>query len=338
MPIEIVTSRPLNGETPLAALDEPITPVDDFYVRNNFEAPAIQPDGWRLRVGGLVARPLELTLDDVQSYPASTRNWTLECAGNGRRGFDPEVPGTPWNLGATGTAHFTGARLADVLDDARPSEAATTVVFAGADAGVIAGERVQFRRSLSREVALGDVMLAWAMNGEPLTRDHGAPLRLVVPRFYAVASVKWLVHVELRDRPFEGHFQTDRYRYLEPGREPVPVSTMRVRALVTSHRSGEAVAAGSVTIAGAAWSGAGAVRRVEVALGPGGAWQPARLRSQGVAGLAARWTADLDLRPGAHSVRVRATDEAGNVQPDRAPWNGLGYGNNSVQSIELIAR
>lgn len=338
MPIDIVTSRPLNGETPAAALGEPITAVEDFYVRNNFDAPDLDADSWRLRVGGLVARELELGLAELQGGSATTRTWTLECAGNGRRGFEPAVGGTPWGLGATGTARFTGVTLSEVLDRAGLSDRVTTIVFTAADAGTIDGTEVRFRRSLEREVACADAMLAWAMNGEPLTRDHGAPLRLVVPRFYAVASVKWLIEIEATDHPFEGHFQTDRYRFLEPGREPVPVSTMRVRALLTSPGTGEAVPAGRVTLKGIAWSGEGAVTRVDVGVGPGDRWQPARLAPDGTPGVASHWSADVELDAGVHTVRVRATDSAGNVQPARAAWNRLGYGNNAIQEVRLEVR
>ncbi len=341
MPIEIVTHDPLNGETPRSALGRDVTPVEDFYVRNNFAAPSIDPDAWRLRIGGLVSRELELSLEELQRGQVFTRVWTLECAGNGRQGFDPPVPGTPWGVGAAGTARFTGVRLADVLDQAELLDHASTLVFTGADAGVVDGVEAAFRRSLGRDVARGDAMLAWAMNGEPLTRDHGAPVRLVVPRYYAVASVKWLVRIDATDRSFEGPFQTERYRYLVPGREPVPVTTMRVRSLVTSHHTGDVVAAGPLELSGVAWSGAGALARVEVALDDGD-WREARTgaraQTQGEAGVASTWVADLDVTPGPHRVRVRASDAAGNVQPAEAPWNQLGYGNNAVQTIELIAR
>jgi DMSO/TMAO reductase YedYZ molybdopterin-dependent catalytic subunit len=339
MAIELVSTRPLNGETPLRSLASPPTPTEDFYVRNNFDAPDIDPADWRLRFRGLVSSELELDLAELQRYRTVTRTVTLECAGNGRRTLEPAAPGTQWGLGATGTASFTGVPLADLLDGAGISPAATTLVFTGADSGeVSAGRRVRFARSLPRATACGDALVVWAMNGAPLTGNHGAPVRLIVPRYYAVASVKWLVGIEATDRAFDGYFQADRYVYREPGRQPYPVTTMRVRALLTSHRTGDVVPSGTLRVSGIAWSGDGEVTAVEVAVGSGGAWQPARVAGDRGVGVATSWQADVDLPAGTRSLRVRATDNAGHVQPERAAWNELGYGNNAAQEVALEVR
>jgi DMSO/TMAO reductase YedYZ molybdopterin-dependent catalytic subunit len=338
MALNVLSSTPLNGETPLPSLGAPLTPTGDFYVRNNFEPPDLDPVQWRLRLHGRVERETELDLETLRSGRTHTRRLTLECAGNGRRLMAPRPPGTPWGLAAAGTASFTGVLLADLLHEAGLRRDAATIVFTGADTGTPSGRgEVAFRRSLPRAVALADVLVAWAMNDEPLTPDHGFPVRLVVPRYYAVASVKWLIDIEAIAEPFEGHFQTDRYVYRVPGLADEPVAHMRVRALVTSHQDGAVVPSGANLIRGVAWSGDGTIERVEVATGPGQAWRSAFVEAGAPPGVAVAWHVSVDLPPGRHRLAVRATDSAGHVQPDHVRWNELGYGNNAVQAVELEA-
>ncbi|MEJ2540922.1 MAG: sulfite oxidase [Gemmatimonadota bacterium] len=333
--LSIVTHRPLNAEPPLTALDPGTTPLDAFYVRSNFPAPELDAASWRLRLHGRVRKPATLSLDDLRTFPEVTRRVTLECAGNGRKGVEPIPPGTPWGLGAAGTGDFTGVRLRDVLTAAGVADDAVACVFTGADAGEVEdGSRVRFQRSLPLEEALDDgPLLAWAMNGEPLTRDHGHPVRLVVPRWYAVASVKWLVGVEVADRPFEGWFQTDRYMYRREGHAS-PVTTMRVRSLLTSHADGARVPAGVVRIGGIAWSGEAPIARVELQVDDG-PWTSARLTGSSEPGLAVGWEWDGTLAPGTRRLGVRAVDGRGRGQPERSAWNELGYGNNGIHRIRL---
>ena len=200
--LRAVTTRPFNGEAPLDALRDDPTPLDAFYVRNNFEPPVLSARDWRLRIAGSVERSVELDIVALQSLPAVTRRVTLECAGNGRLLLSPAAPGTQWGLGAAGTALFTGVALADVLALAGPLDSAVECVFTGADRGETP-ERgvVPFQRSLPMDVARSrEPLLAWDMNGESLATDHGHPVRLVVPAWYAVASVKWLESIELGGR------------------------------------------------------------------------------------------------------------------------------------------
>ena len=338
MGLIVVTEEPYNAEAPLGALAPAVTPVADFYVRNNFRAPELKAGDWRLRIGGAVSAPLELDLEALQALEPVELRVTLECAGNGRRLVAPRPPGTAWGLGATGTAVFGGAALRDVLALARPGASGVECLFTGADEGEVeGGARVRFQRSLPLEMALGaGPMLAWAMNGEPLTRDHGHPVRLIVPGYYAVASVKWLVGIEVLEHAFRGHFQADRYVYREPGVAERPVTTMRVRALVTSHAEGSRVPAGEVTLGGRAWSGSGAIVAVMVSL-DGGPWLEAAVEPARESAAATAWRCALQLAPGAHAVRVRASDAGGAVQPLAPVWNELGYGNNGVQTLRLEA-
>jgi DMSO/TMAO reductase YedYZ molybdopterin-dependent catalytic subunit len=274
-------AHPLNGETSIPSLLGVIMPNARFYVRNHFGIPRLDAAGFRLSVRGLADRPLDLGIDDLRRLPSETRVVTLECAGNGRSRFDPAVPGEQWDLGAVSTAEWTGVPLTEVLDRAGARQSTQEVVFRGADAGGIDGHViVRFERSLPYALARsGEVLLAYAMNGEPLPMEHGYPLRLIVPGWYAVASVKWLTEIELVDRAFEGHYQTDKYCYewSRAGRiVREPVTIQQVRALITEPAPDLEVRSGALTVRGVAWSGAAPIARVDVSVGDGH-WQEARL-------------------------------------------------------------
>ena len=268
-------ASPLNAETPLPAFgSDVVLPSDRFYVRNHFGVPDLDPATWRLRVGGLTGRPLSFSLDELRSMPSRTVLATLECAGNGRSGLNPAVPGEQWDLGAVGTAAWTGVPLAEVLDRAAPLARAQELVFRGADRGQVEGRDgpVAFERSLPRgEPATARALLAYAMNGAPLSAQHGFPLRLIVPGWYGVASVKWLTDIDLTARAFDGYFQVDRYQI-----DGEPLTEQAVRSLITWPRPGAALAPGVVTVAGLAWSGAAPIARVQVSI-DGQRWQLARL-------------------------------------------------------------
>ena len=338
-------AHPLNCETSVAALlGGVVMPNAHFYVRNHFQIPNLDPTTWRLRVRGLVDRPLELSLRELTTMPSRTTVVTLECAGNGRSWLEPRVPGEQWELGAVSTAEWTGVPLVEVLDRAGIRAGAREVVFRGADGGTLPGrdDAVQFERSLTLDDARElEPLLAYAMNGEALPIQHGYPLRLIVPSWYGVAAVKWLTDIEIIDRPFTGHYQSETY-FFEWQRDGTvvrePVALQRVRALITEPRADTEIAAGELAIRGVAWSGAAPIARVEVSV-DGDPWQPARMvgeRSR------QRWQwweliARLD-RPGATTIRARATDLAGRAQPLEPEWNRLGYGNNAVQGISVRIR
>ena len=204
-------AHPLNCETSIPALiGGVVMPNAHFYVRNHFQIPTLDPAGFRLNVGGLIERPLSLSLTDLRQMRSQTAVVTLECAGNGRTLFEPQVPGERWNVGAVSTAEWTGVPLVEVLDRAGVLSNAREVLFRGADGGTVDGrsDAIRFERSLPVDRGLtGDALLAYAMNGEALPVQHGYPLRLIVPGWYAVASVKWLTDIELIDAPFDGYYQ-----------------------------------------------------------------------------------------------------------------------------------
>jgi DMSO/TMAO reductase YedYZ molybdopterin-dependent catalytic subunit/rhodanese-related sulfurtransferase/glyoxylase-like metal-dependent hydrolase (beta-lactamase superfamily II) len=328
-------AEPLNCETSIPALiGGVVMPNARFYVRNHFQAPEIDASAWALDVTGLVERPLTLSLRELSRMPAETRVVTLECAGNGRFSLDPPVAGEPWRLGAVSTAEWTGVPLAEVLDRAGRLPAAREVIFRGGDCGVVEGRpgEVHFERSLALDTAReSQALLAYAMNGEALPLQHGYPVRLVVPSWYGVASVKWLTAIELADRPFHGYFQTDKYWYEPDGAPREPVTLQRVRAVITDPGEGEKLPPGEITVRGVAWSGAAPIARVEVSINEG-PWQEARLIGDRHRHSWQWWELLTSLaQPGKNSIRARATDLADRTQPGKPPWNRHGYGNNAVQ-------
>jgi len=338
-------AEPLNCETPLAGLDGDVTPTARFYRRNHFPIPVLDPAAWRLGVGGMVHRPLSLSLRELTRLPAQTLAVTLECAGNGRALRRPPAPGVQWGPGAVGTAEWTGPRLADVLARAGIRPGACEVIFGGADQGQAADgspRSIRFERSLPvRDALESGALLAYAMNGQPLPVRHGYPLRLVVPGWYAVASVKWLTDIRVVAEPFDGFFQAVHYVYdWDRGGHgtPEPVREMQVRALITRPCAGQELPAGGVIVRGVAWSGAAPVARVEVSVA-GGPWRKARLIGAPAAHGWQQWEFLAGgLRPGDVTVRARATDLAGRVQPGRPEWNRLGYGTNFIHEVRVLAR
>ena len=335
-------AHPLNCETSLAALlGGVVMPNARFYMRNNFRMPTLDAESFRLAIGGLVERPQSFTVRDLQNMRSKTQVVTLECAGNGRALFDRPTDGEKWGLGAVSTAEWTGVPLVEILDRAGVRQDAKDVLFRGADGGAVDGlpESIRFERSLRVDDARdSDVLLAYAMNGEPLPVEHGYPLRLIVPRWYAVASVKWLTEIELIDRAFTGHYQGDKYRYVwerEGGTVSEPVTLQRVRALITEPLPHADVRSGELVIRGVAWSGAAPIARIDVSVN-GGDWQEARLVSDRNRYSWQWWELLTRVeRSGDLKLRARATDLAGRTQPDRAEWNRLGYGNNSIQEVPI---
>jgi DMSO/TMAO reductase YedYZ molybdopterin-dependent catalytic subunit len=335
-------AHPLNCETSIPALlGGVVMPNARFYVRNHSHIPQLDVATFRLSVGGMVDRPLGLSMEDLRNMPSQSMVVTLECAGNGRTLFQPPVEGEKWHLGAVSTAEWTGVPLTEILDRVGVRSGAREVLFRGADAGPVDGHlgSVPFERSLTLDQARGaDALLAYAMNGELLPVQHGHPVRLIVPGWYAVASVKWLTDIELIDRPFAGHYQVDKYQY-EWAREGQivrePVTLQRVRALVTEPAPGQEVRCGELAVRGVAWSGAAPIARVEVSVGEAN-WQEARLVGERKRYSWQWWELITRVQDrGVARLHARATDLAGRTQPECAEWNRLGYGNNAISEVSV---
>lgn len=333
-----------NHGLPLEALAYDITPAGLHYLLVHYDIPHVVAGRWSLVIGGCVERELSLSLDDLRSRPAVTTPVTLECAGNGRAQLDPRPLSQPWLVEAVGTAEWTGTPLRGVLEEAGLGEGAVEVLFRGLDRGIEGGEEQQYERSLGIDDAMRDeVLLAWAMNGAPLPPQHGFPLRLVVPGWYGMTSVKWLERITVLDAPFEGYQQARGYRLRQSADEPgEPVSRMVPRSLMvppgipdfaTRERT---LALGPCTVRGRAWSGFGAVERVEVSDDAGATWSDARLGAQPSPWAWRGWEWDWDPgEPGDYELCCRATDAAGNTQPLEAPWNLGGYANNEVHRVRV---
>src|SRR5213592_2075005 len=284
----MINPAPFNAEAPPEALAGEITPTELHYVRSNFAVPT--HDG-TLEVGGAVESPTTLTIDDLRAMPAVERAVTLECAGNGRLATRPLPVGEPWGDYAVSTARWTGALLHEVLERAHPAADGIEVQFTGADHGAYLLQPVlpetnkndlTFMRSLPLTHAAdraAEILIAYEMNGEPLSPDHGAPFRLIVPRWYAVASVKWLKRIAVLTEPYVGEFQTGHYMYEWPDREHERVTLMRVRARITDPAPGATIATGEYTIRGKAWSGTGPVTDVYVSFTGEGDWHSAKVES-----------------------------------------------------------
>ena len=338
--LTMVQAEPFNAEAPPEALTTDITPTRLHYVRSNFALP--EHDGV-LHVGGAVARELALTLDDLRAMPAVTRAMTMECAGNGRLGQTPLPEGEPWGYYAVSTARWTGALLHEVLERAGASRDGVDVRFEGADRGPYHQyEDLRFVRSLDLAHAAdpaAEILIAYEMNDEPLNADHGAPFRLIVPHWYGVASVKWLKRIDVITEDYADEFQVGHYMYEWPDRPHEPVTAMRVRARITDPAPGAVIPAGTYTIRGKAWTGTGPVTKVELSFTGASEWKPARLDVRRGPYEWQDWSCEWTVtRPGRYTLRARATDAAGHVQPDVPPWNRLGYGNNAVEVMYVDVR
>lgn len=331
-PPRVLSNDPLATECPPEALSEPITPTHLHYIRNHFAVPVIAAEDFRLEIQGAVGRPQMLPLSDLQRLPARTLSVTLECAGNGRSRLAPKIPGLQFHYGAVSTAQWTGTPLSSLLRESAPAPDACEVVFTGADQDDKSG------RSFSRSLPLGlafhpDLLLAYAMNEAPIAPEYGGPVRLIVPGWYGMASVKWLSRIEVVTQPFDGHFQLTDYRYRQDESESGdPVREIRVRSLFCLPSS-VTLAAGPQRFHGVAWSGHGPIVVVECSPDNGKSWEAADLAPATDRYAWQSWEWRWEAPPGRTTLLCRAFDAAGNSQPLEQAWNLAGYGNNAVQSV-----
>ena len=349
---EDVTLRELqlaarNHGMPLEALRYEHTPVGLHYVLTHYDIPAVDPSAWRLTVDGRVGRELSLGLDELRSRPSVRFPVTMECAGNGRALLAPRPISQPWLQEAVGTGEWGGTPLRPLLEEAGVAEDAVEVLFTGLDRGVEGEEEQTYARSLPLAEALRDeLLLAWELNGQPLPPQHGYPVRLVVPGWYGMASVKWLDRITVVDRPFDGYQVSHSYRLRQTEDEPgEPLSRMFPRALIVPPGIPEFATrerlldAGPCRLEGRAWSGWGTIERVEVSTDGGSSWQDAELGEQTSRWSWAGWTWSWDANaPGRYELCARASDSEGHVQPLEPHWNLGGYVNNAVQRVAVTVR
>jgi sulfite oxidase len=337
--------QPDNLEPPVELLRSWLTPVDLFYVRNHLLTPEIKAEEWRLAVDGEVATPLRLSLDDLKKMPKVSLVVTLECAGNGRAFMVPQVAGVQWAKGGVSTAQWGGVRLADLLKRAGAKSTGKFVILDGGDKAT--DKTPDFVRQVPIAKAMDpDTLLAYEMNGEPLSQLHGSPLRAIVPGWEGAYAVKWLEQITVSEKEYDGFFVKTSYRYpakrIAPGtkvdpKDMVPLTGMVVKSIISTPVDGSTEKAGNpIKVTGWAWAGESNIAKVEISLDNGATWLPARLGKER-AKYAWRqfefeWKAP---EAGSFLVMSRATDDRGRVQPIAPQWNPSGYLWNVIDQVRV---
>ena len=337
-----VGDKPFVGETPQDALNSWLTPNPLFYVRSHFDYIDIsQTEGevWNITVDGGNGNSVQLSINEIKKLPSKTMAVTMECAGNNRSDLDPLVSGNQFANGAISNAIWTGVSLSDVLKSVEIDSEAIEILFEGADSGVPeAGyEESSYLRSLSIDIAEDpDILLAYEMNGEPLPIEHGYPLRLVVPGWYGMASVKWVKTITAIKEPFHGYFQGKKYvvRYKD-GKEH-PLTEMQVKSYVTSHTDGELVEKGVISLGGLAWAGRSRVKAVSVSVDGGETWSSANISGPSDDYSWQKWDFSWSTDTAGHYTLIsKATDSEGHEQPLESVWNELGYAVNGLKPVHI---
>ncbi|WP_448043300.1 molybdopterin-dependent oxidoreductase [Bradyrhizobium liaoningense] len=345
-------SRPPLLETPMEVFDRGVfTPNDQFYVRWHWAVipTSVDAAAFRLSVRGHVNQTLSLSIGDLLKLPRVELAAVNQCSGNSRGFYLPRVPGAQWAHGAMGNAQWTGVLLKDVLDRAGVKPGAVQVRFNGLDEPVVP-DAPDFRKSLDIDHARdGEVMIAFAMNGEQLPLLNGFPLRLIVPGWYSTYWVKMLSDIEVLDRQDDNYWMATAYTVpdtphanIKPGQtgvKMVPISRMVPRSFFTNIADGASLPAGAVaTIRGIAFGGDAGVARVELSMDDGRTWQPATLGEDHGKYSFRRWQLDIpQLMKGGHSLMVRCTNAAGDIQPAASNWNTGGFMRNVVETVQLTA-
>ena len=341
--------EPANLEMPFGELQGFFTPNEQFYIRSHFPVPEVDLATWRLRLEGAVKEAREWSLDELRKLPATTLPATLECAGNSRIFLVPKVKGTQWELGAVGNAQWTGVSLGEILRPAGVKEGAREVILEGADRGKISDPpkpagKIHYARSVPLGKALEGVLLAYEMNGEPLTPSHGFPLRAIVPGWYGMAAVKWLHRIIVTDRPYDGYYQTVDYAFWQrddAGVHLVPITEMQVKAAIARPGINEVIPAGTnYKVAGAAWTAEAEIVKVELSTDGGSSWEATSLGKEKARNSWQLWEYDWSVpsTPGRRVLLARATDSRGRTQPMERDLDRGSYEINHCLPIEVEVR
>ncbi len=343
--VKVLTERPLTASATAEYLHDEVTPTARLFIRNNLLTPDLDAATLRLRVTGLVDKPLDLSVEELQRrFPNVTLQAMLECAGAGRTAFSPVPRGTPWPAtGGMGCPKWTGVRLRDLLSAAGVKGGAVHVAFLAADFGELATAPPVVRSIPLAKAVEPNTLVAWGLNGAPLPKVHGYPLRALVPGWVGSASIKWLVGIEVLDAPFKGTYMDDSYRIpaypVAPGermpKETVYTEAWPIKSIITHPAPGAKFRPGApVMIAGRAWAGDLEVDRVEISLDEGVTWRRARLSRPRDKYAWRLFTYEWTPRErGYVTVLARATDDRGNIQPMVARWNPLGYFWNGIHRV-----
>ena len=341
-------THPYDAETPVRAFASFLTPNDRFFVRSHFGPPPpeqVNPDTWRLRVTGLVDRPLTLRLGELKQFQEVSIVAVVQCSGNGRAFHEPKAPGVQWERGAVGNAKWTGVRLRDVVAQAGIQASAQHMQMLGADRPVLDTIPL-FLRSIPVDKAVHpDTILAYAMNDQPLPLLHGAPVRLITPGWMADSCVKWLTDLKLQEEEAQGYYMQTAYRHpvrpVEPGSvikpaEMKPVEAMVVKSLIVHPEQGASVKRGLLNVQGVAWTGEGKVEKVEISTDDGRTWTNAQLVGPDAPYAWRPWQVTVENHAtGSFTILSRATDDRGETQPMTSPWNPGGFLWNGVDRIRV---
>src|SRR6267143_3157093 len=326
--LTIRQKEPKNLEAPFDRIDSYLTPTELFYIRSHFPIPSLDRASYQLRIDGAVRSPFALSYDELRKMPSETRVATLECAGNSRVFLVPQVQGAQWELGAVSNAEWTWVPLRALLERAGLAEDACEIVLEGADRGMPKEEPmppvpISYTWSLSRTKALrSEVLIAYQMNGRELPRDHGFPVRAIVPGHYGMASVKWLTGIQAVREPFRGYWQTSDYGYWDDvDGKPVrrPLGELKLKSEIARPRVYETLAPNQIyTVSGAAWDGGTEVTEIAVSTDGGRTWTPAEFIDPAQRHAWRRWQFQwlTPTSPGRYTLLARAKAASGRVQPD----------------------
>jgi sulfite dehydrogenase (cytochrome) subunit A len=346
-----LTSRPPQLETPFSVFnDGAITPNDAFFVRYHLAGIPLEidPDSYTIEVKGNVDKPFKLSLAELKRMPSAEIVSVNQCSGNSRGFFEPRVAGGQLGNGAMGNARWRGVSLKAVLDRAGVRAGARQVTFNGLDTPAF-DKTPDFVKALDIDHARdGEVMLAYAMNGQDLPFLNGFPVRLVVPGYYGTYWVKHLSEIAVIDTVFDGFWMAGAYRIpdndcacTEPGKAPkatIPINRLNVRSFITSVTDGGKLKAGTPTVLkGIAFDGGKGIKEVTVSTDGGKTWEPAKLGTDLGKFSFREWQMPVTLAAGGHVLKVRATSNDGKTQPMDPLWNPAGYMRNVVEAVNVTA-
>lgn len=334
---------PENQEAPISFLSQENTSNEYFYRRNHFLYPSLTDKFFLLYIDGEVERPLVLSYLNLLSMPSRVSTMVLECSGNKRANFEPKTFGVQWEEGAISQNTWRGVPLRYLLNMAGIKRSALEVVFEGHDMGTRTDAEgiFSFKRSLPIDKANHpDTLVAYALDNKPISYKHGYPLRLVVPDWYAMASVKWLKRITVIDRKFRGPFQTVDYVYYPDKNSAVrtrPVTTIKVNSIIQSPTDYIVLDKGIHKISGISYTGEGVITKVEISVDGGSTWNRAsfdrpQAQSHSWVSWHYMWYAD---KKGEHVIMVKASDSNGRTQPSEAEWNRKGYGYNAIAKTHV---
>lgn len=350
--LTIYQQQPLNVGTPLALLLRSFfTAQELFFIRCHGTIPHIDPRSYRLMISGMVHSPLALTLDELRSrFPEHSVMTTVQCIGS-RRDELMKVQPIPneiaWGADAIGTALWRGVLLRDVLQQVGVDANASYVTFTGLDEVHNGGQQVGFGCSISlQKVQSSDVLLAYAMNEEPLTPEHGFPLRVVVPGYIGARNVKWLHSIMLQHQPSNNYFQTHGYKLFPPHvteenvdwTQGIPLEEIPLNTAICLPQEGEMVKRGRLHVQGYTLTGQHPpVMGVELSTDGGRNWLPATITQKDGPYTWCFWEASIDVRPGELEIIARAWDSNQHTQPENTAqlWNFGGYANNAWHRVKV---